>query len=214
MKNLELIPGQPNICKALSHCPECEHLLQCAEDDSAWTGDTLEEVRMLAFASAVFQVDNCLEENEAKFLSVFQTRMIAELEECTSDDIEWAKNALKKRRKKIKEIEREFDTELDKLPDDGDMDLLREYAESLDRYCRPLMTEEEYWSVLRRAKDRILTYEVIIKEMLRAIAERKEELDSAEGLDDFEKGRQLAYWEVMDIINTRHEIIQELLEED
>ena len=132
----------------------------------------------------------------------------------TFADMEWAKNALKKRRKKIKEIEREFDTELDKLPDDGDMDLLREYAESLDRYCRPLMTEEEYWSVLRRAKDRILTYEVIIKEMLRAIAERKEELDSAEGLDDFEKGRQLAYWEVMDIINTRHEIIQELLEED
>ena len=62
-------------------------------------------------------------------------------------------------------------------------------------------------------KEKILTYEVFIGEMLRAIAERKEELDNAEGLDDFEKGRQLAYFEMMDIINNRYQIIQELLEE-
>jgi hypothetical protein len=61
---------------------------------------------------------------------------------------------------------------------------------------------------------KILTYEIFIKEMLSVIAERKEELDNAEDLDDFEKGRQLAYWEVMEIINNRYEIIQELLEEE
>ena len=61
---------------------------------------------------------------------------------------------------------------------------------------------------------KILTYEIFIKEMLSVIAERKEELDNAENLDDFEKGRQLAYWEVTEIINNRYTIIQELLEED
>lgn len=61
---------------------------------------------------------------------------------------------------------------------------------------------------------KILTYEIFIKEMLSVIAERKEELDNAENLDDFEKGRQLAYWEVMEIINNRYTIIQELLEEE
>jgi hypothetical protein len=50
--------------------------------------------------------------------------------------------------------------------------------------------------------------------MLSAIAERKEELDNADDLDDFEKGRQLAYFEMMEIINNRYEIIQELLEEE
>jgi hypothetical protein len=67
---------------------------------------------------------------------------------------------------------------------------------------------------LRRAKNKILTYEIFIEEMLDAISERKEELDNAENLDDFEKGRQLAYWEVTEIINNRYTIIQELLEEE
>ena len=95
----ELIPGQPNICKALSHCPECEHLLQCAEDDSAWTGDTLEEVRVLAFVSSLVKIGGCSKEDEELFLRTFWTHMIAELDECTSADLEWAKNAIKNRRR-------------------------------------------------------------------------------------------------------------------
>jgi hypothetical protein len=53
---------------------------------------------MLAFVSSLVQLDNCLEENEAMFLRVFQTRMIAERGECTSADLEWAKTGLQKRR--------------------------------------------------------------------------------------------------------------------
>lgn len=162
MNDLNLIPGQPNKCKALSHCPECEHLLQCAEDDSAWTGDTLEEVRTLAFVSSLVKIGGCSQEDEDIFLRTFRMHMVAELGECTSADMEWVKNAIK----------------------------------------------------LRRAKDKMLTYEVFIGEMLSAISERKEELDNAKDLDDFEKGRQLAYFEMMEIINNRYQIIQELLEEE
>ena len=59
MNTLKLTPGYPNECDLHSFCPECEHLLQCAEDDSAWTDDTLEEVRTLAFASAFIQIRTC-----------------------------------------------------------------------------------------------------------------------------------------------------------
>ena len=102
MQDFKLIPGQPNKCKALSHCPECEHLLQCAEDDSAWTGDTLDEVRMLAFASAFVSIRSCSKEDEDLFLRAFQTRMMADFGECSSADMEWVKNAIKLRRAKDK----------------------------------------------------------------------------------------------------------------
>ena len=101
MKDLKLNLGNPTECEAHSHCSECEHLLKCAEDDSAWTGDTLEEVRILAFVSAFIQIGNCSKKDEEIFLNIFTTRMLAERKECTLDDMAWAKNALESRRKKI-----------------------------------------------------------------------------------------------------------------
>jgi hypothetical protein len=161
MEDPKFEPGNPTECE-VRDCVECKYLLKCAECDDAWTDDTLEEVRILAFVSALVQIGDCSKADEDKFLKTFQIRMNAERAKCSSADIEWVKNAIK----------------------------------------------------LHRAKDRLLNYEVFIGEMLSAIAERKEELDNAEVLDDFEKGRQLAYWEVMEIINNRYEIIKELLEEE
>jgi hypothetical protein len=159
MEDIRLNPGQPNICKAFSHCPECEHLLQCAEDDSAWIGDTLEEVRMLAFASAFVSIRSCSKKDEELFLRTFWTHMVAELGECSSADMDWVKNAFKTRQQKIEEIERLFNAEADDLPFDGDMDLIREYAEKLDRFCGPIMTDEEFWNVINKANERFLMYE-------------------------------------------------------
>lgn len=100
MKSPNLIPGQPNKCEAHSHCPECEHLLQCAEDDSAWTGDTHEDVRHLAFACALIQTypETLQEETEQRFLNVFWTRMHTEFPEASAEDIEWARNLLHRMR--------------------------------------------------------------------------------------------------------------------
>ena len=97
MNDLHLIPGKPTECKALSYCPECEHLLQCAEDDSAWTGDTLEEVRTLSFVSALVATEGCSKEDEELFIRTFRIHIVAERGECTSADTEWVKNALKVR---------------------------------------------------------------------------------------------------------------------
>ena len=61
--------------------------------------------------------------------------------------------------------------------------------------------------------EKTIAYEMHIEDMLHAIQERMDELKDNE-LDDFEKGRQLAYTEMMEIIKTRHKIILEVLEED
>ena len=153
MNSHNLIPGQPNMCEAHSYCPECEHLLKCAEEDSAWTSDTLEEVRILSFVSAFITTENCSQEDEDIFLRTFWHHMVAELGECTPADMEWAKNAIQARRQKIEELERGFSAEVDKLPFGGDMDLINEYAAKLDQLCGPLMTEEEFWSVINKAKN-------------------------------------------------------------
>ncbi len=115
MNTLKLNPGYPNECELHSRCPECEYLLQCAEDDSAWTGDALEEVRTLAFVSAFIQIRSCDETKEELFLRTFKIRMTAELGACTSADLNWAKNAFKVRGEKIEELERRFEEELEKL---------------------------------------------------------------------------------------------------
>ena len=60
---------------------------------------------------------------------------------------------------------------------------------------------------------KVVAYEVHIEDLLKAIAERLDELSKEPHLDDFHKGRQLAFWEVMDMIKTRHAMILDLIEE-
>ena len=63
------------------------------------------------------------------------------------------------------------------------------------------------------AEEKVIEYELQIKDMLHAIQERLDEF-AGMSLDDFELGRHLAYVEMMDIIKTRHQMILELIEED
>ena len=60
-------------------------------------------------------------------------------------------------------------------------------------------------------REKLALYEMHIEDLLRAICQRKAELDEIESLSDFEQGRQLAYYEVMEMIKTRHAMILELL---
>lgn len=62
--------------------------------------------------------------------------------------------------------------------------------------------------------DRIAVYEANIEDMLRVIKDRLDELNTTQPLDTFEQGRQLAYTEMWEIIQTRHQIIMEVLSED
>lgn len=62
-------------------------------------------------------------------------------------------------------------------------------------------------------QDKIIEYELQIEDMLHALQDRLAEFDEAKNMDDFEKGRQLAYIEMMDIIKTRHKMIMEVIEE-
>lgn len=61
--------------------------------------------------------------------------------------------------------------------------------------------------------EKAIAYEMHIEDMLRAIQERMDELKDNE-LDDFEKGRQLAFTEMWEIITTRHNMILDLISED
>lgn len=63
-------------------------------------------------------------------------------------------------------------------------------------------------------REKVVEYELQIEDMLRALQDRLDEFDKAENMDNFEKGRQLAYTEMMDIIKTRHKMILEVLEEE
>lgn len=62
--------------------------------------------------------------------------------------------------------------------------------------------------------DRIAVYEANIEDMLRVIKVRFDALNASQPLDAFEQGRQLAYTEMWEIIQTRHQIIMEVLSED
>ena len=59
--------------------------------------------------------------------------------------------------------------------------------------------------------EKIAVYETNIEDMLRVIQDRLDELEGKE-LDDFEKGRLLAFTEMYDIIKTRHKVILEILD--
>ncbi len=61
--------------------------------------------------------------------------------------------------------------------------------------------------------EKVLAYEMHIEDMLHAIQERMDEMKDIE-LDDFEKGRQLAFAEMWEIITTRHKMILELIRDD
>ena len=61
--------------------------------------------------------------------------------------------------------------------------------------------------------EKVIEYEIQIADMLHAIQERLNELEGKE-LDDFQQGRHLAFTEMFEIINTRHGIIKELINED
>ena len=62
------------------------------------------------------------------------------------------------------------------------------------------------------AEEKIVEYEIQIKDMLYALQERLDEF-KGKNLDDFEKGRELAYTEMMDIIKTRHQMILDIISE-
>lgn len=62
--------------------------------------------------------------------------------------------------------------------------------------------------------DKVIEYELQIEDMLHDLQDRLSEFDNMNTMDDFEKGRQLAYIEIMDIIKSRHEMIMDVLKED
>ena len=59
--------------------------------------------------------------------------------------------------------------------------------------------------------EKLAVYETNIEDMLRAIRERLGELEGKK-LDDFESGRQLAFTEMLEIIEIRHKVILEVLD--
>lgn len=61
--------------------------------------------------------------------------------------------------------------------------------------------------------DKVIEYELQIEDMLHALQDRLDEFEKNEDMDDFEKGRQLAYTEIMDIIKSRHQMIMEVISE-
>nr|DAW67706.1 MAG TPA: hypothetical protein [Caudoviricetes sp.] len=61
--------------------------------------------------------------------------------------------------------------------------------------------------------EKVIEYELQIEDMLHTLQSRLNEFAEEKDLDDFEKGRQLAYQEIMEIIQTRHKMIMDVLEE-
>lgn len=62
--------------------------------------------------------------------------------------------------------------------------------------------------------DRIAVYETFIRDMLNVFSERYDEVHKQDSKREFDQGREAAYWEVLDIINTRKEMISDILTED
>lgn len=61
--------------------------------------------------------------------------------------------------------------------------------------------------------EKVIEYEMQIEDMLHTLQSRLDEFTEKKDLDDFEKGRQLAYQEIMEIIQTRHGMILDVLGE-
>ena len=64
------------------------------------------------------------------------------------------------------------------------------------------------------AEEKIAVYETQIEDMLLVFQERLKELNENTALNDFEKGRQLAYQEITEIIKTRYSMIWEVLHDE
>lgn len=64
------------------------------------------------------------------------------------------------------------------------------------------------------SEEKIVQYEMQIEDMLHILQERLNEFKENGNLSEFEQGRQLAYIEMMDIINTRYQMIMDVLFED
>lgn len=64
------------------------------------------------------------------------------------------------------------------------------------------------------SEEKIMQYEMQIEDMLHTLQERLNEFKENGNLSEFEQGRQLAYIEMMDIINTRYQMIMDVLFED
>ena len=63
-------------------------------------------------------------------------------------------------------------------------------------------------------KEKIITYELHIEDMLRVFNERFKELDeNYNSLTEYESGRWMAYREILDIIKTRYKMIWEMFED-
>lgn len=62
--------------------------------------------------------------------------------------------------------------------------------------------------------DRIAVYETFIRNMLNVFCERYDEVHKQDSKSEFDQGREEAYWEILDIIKTRKEMIFEILAED
>ena len=60
-------------------------------------------------------------------------------------------------------------------------------------------------------EEKVIEYELQIEDMLHALQERLDEI--GHNPDDFERGRKLAYIEMMDIIKTRHQMILDVITE-
>ena len=63
-------------------------------------------------------------------------------------------------------------------------------------------------------REKVIEYEVHIENMLHVLQERLAEFGDGKGLSEFDQGRHLAYWEMMDIIKTRHSMILELIADE
>lgn len=64
-------------------------------------------------------------------------------------------------------------------------------------------------------KEKIAVYEVFIEDMLHVFQERLGELNKDyKALTEYEKGRWMGYWEILDIIVERKDFISEMLEEE
>lgn len=60
-------------------------------------------------------------------------------------------------------------------------------------------------------KEKVVQYETQIEDMMNVIRQRLLEFEGE--LDEFEQGRQLAYTEMLEIIQTRHKMIMDVIEE-
>lgn len=64
-------------------------------------------------------------------------------------------------------------------------------------------------------REKVTTYEVFIEDMLHVFQERFDELNKDyNNLVEYDKGRWMSYWEILDIIKTRKDLIAEMLEDE